>query len=486
LKFSNFIRGVEVIKTNISAEAEFAGLSEDSRNCGKRIPFICLEGEKSDGHDYMEEASRRGAAVICQRLPSGFSGKFLLCKSTRRADAVIHSNLAGNPERKLKIIGVTGTNGKTSVCHMIKAILEKSGKRCAMTGTVGNYIGGTEYPAEMTTPMPKELYRLMADAVEAGDEYFITEVSSHALEYDKFEPVTFTLSVFTNLTPEHLDFHKTMESYAAAKAKLFKKSIISIINEDDAYGKYIYENSLGIKYFYSSLRMISDFTLYGKRSNDSDGIEYDMLGENEAIHIISHIPGQFSFSNTLAAASAARALGVGCEDIALGIRTMKGIDGRMERVSSNADIEVFIDYAHTPDALENLLVAVKEFSGGGRLVLVFGCGGDRDRTKRPVMGKIAECYADFVVLTSDNTRSEEPKKIIDEILSGMTLDSLKRCVIINREEALEYAIMNAKAGDTVVVAGKGHENYEIDKNGKHSFFEKEIIKKYLNKRRSLK
>ena len=232
--------------------------------------------------------------------------------------------------------------------------------------------------------------------------------------------------------------------------------------------------------------MISDFTLYGKRSNDSDGIEYDMLGENEAIHIISHIPGQFSFSNTLAAASAARVLGVGCEDIALGIRTMKGIDGRMERVSSNADIEVFIDYAHTPDALENLLVAVKEFSGGGRLVLVFGCGGDRDRTKRPVMGKIAECYADFVVLTSDNTRSEEPKKIIDEILSGMTLDSLKRCVIINREEALEYAIMNAKAGDTVVVAGKGHENYEIDKNGKHSFFEKEIIKKYLNKRRSLK
>lgn len=486
MKFAQFINGVEIIKTNVSSETEFEFLSEDSGKCGKTVPFICLEGEHSDGHDYAAEAARRGAVVICQRLPQGFEGKYVLCKSTRAADAVIHSNLAGNPERRLNVIGVTGTNGKTSVCHMIKAILEKSGKKCAMTGTVKNYIGGVEYPSAMTTPMPCDLYGMMREAVEAGDEYFIIEASSHALEYDKFHPITFALSVFTNLTPEHLDFHGSMESYGAAKAKLFKKSIISIINEDDAYGKYIYENSLGLRYYFSSLRMISDFTSQNKKNNNSDGIEYDMLGENEAIHIISPIPGEFSFSNTLAAAAATRVLGVDCRDISLGLRTMRGIEGRMERVSRGEDVEVFIDYAHTPDALENLLRTVRGIAKEGRLILLFGCGGDRDRSKRPIMGRIAEKNADFVVLTSDNTRSESPEEIINEILSGMGIDCGKRCVIIDREEALEYAIMNARSGDTVVVAGKGHEDYEIDKNGKHSFSEKDIIKRCLNKRKQEK
>lgn len=482
--FSRFIKDVDVIKTNIAPETEFDFLTHDSKKCSKRVPFICLRGEHRDGHEFIEEAVKRGAAVICEEAPQGFEGKYIQCKSTRAADAQIHSNLAGNPERRLKIIGVTGTNGKTSVCHMIKAILEKSGKRCAMTGTVKNYIGGMEYTAQMTTPMPCDLYGMMKKAVEAGDEYFITEVSSHALEYDKFHPVTFTLSVFTNLTPEHLDFHKTMEGYAEAKSRLFSKSLISIINEDDGYGKYMYERSMGLRYYFSSLRVISDFTSQDKTNRGSDGIEYDLLGENEAIHIISHIPGEFSFSNTLAAASAARVLGIDCRDIALGIRTMKGIDGRMERVSATSDIEVFIDYAHTPDALENLLKAVRGFSKEGRVILVFGCGGDRDRSKRPVMGRIAENYADYVVLTSDNTRSEAPEKIIGEILSGMSLDSGSRCVIISREEALEYAVMNSNKGDIVVVAGKGHENYEIDKNGKHSFSEKEIIKRCLKKRKA--
>ncbi len=485
MKFSCFFKGVEIIKTNLSLETEFESLSETARGADKKTPFICLRGERDDGHKYISEAVRRGAAVICEELPRGFEGKFVLCKNTRRADALIHSNLCGNPERELKLIGVTGTNGKTSVCHMIKAILEAGGKKCSMVGTVKNYIGGEVYPAEMTSPMPRDLYPMMAKAREMGDEYFIAEVSSHALEYEKFAPVTFALSVFTNLTPDHLDFHGTMENYARAKAKLFGKSIISLINEDDIYGRYMYENAAFLKYYYSALRVRSDFTCQDKVNNKSDGVEFDLLSDNEAIHIISHVPGEFTFSNTLAACGAARLLGVWCRDIALGIRTMKGTEGRMERVGAGADIEVFIDYAHTPDALEKLMRAVRGFSDRRRVVLIFGCGGDRDRTKRSKMGRIAEIFADSVIITSDNSRSEEPMDIINDILGGISSNK-KIKVIENRREALCHGIMDAEEGDILVVAGKGHENYEIDKNGKHFFSEKDIIKEYLAKRQMAK
>ncbi len=476
MKLSDFLKDAGVISTNLSTETEFDGITSKSREAGKRVPFICLKGERTDGHLYIADALSRGAAVILERLPENFSGKYILCTNTRRAYAVICSNLNGNPERQLKLIGVTGTNGKTSVCHMIKAILEEGGKKCAMVGTVKNYIGGLEYPATMTTPMPEELYFLMKKAVDAGDEYFIAEVSSHALEYEKFHPVTFTLSVFTNLTPEHLDFHGNMENYAAAKAKLFKKSLVALINEDDAYGKYMYDSAPFLKYYYSALRTVSDFVSCDKKSHKSEGIEYHLLGENEALHIISGIPGEFSFPNTLAAACGARLLGIECKDISMGIRKIKGIDGRMERVSAGSDIEVFVDYAHTPDALENLLHGVRGFSEDSPITLVFGCGGDRDPQKRPIMGAIAVKYAHRVVLTNDNTRSEDPQKIIDDILSGITENREKVVVLQSRKQALEYAVMSMEKGGTLIVAGKGHENYEIDRTGKHIFDEKKIIK----------
>lgn len=482
MRISEFLHGVRIIDTNVSPDCEFDGLTHDSRQANAKTPFICLSGEREDGHEFIRYAEKRGATVICSRLPCNYHGKYILCHDTRSSDALIHANLHHNPQRRLKVIGVTGTNGKTSVCHMLYSILQASGVKCAMSGTVGNYIGGKKYESSMTTPMPCELYGLMDLAVSKGDEYFITEVSSHSLEYNKFAPVVFTLSLFTNLTPEHLDFHKTMENYMASKGKLFEKSVISLINMDDSYYKYMYHKSSCLKYLYSIKNNSADYLAVNRRDIGSCGVEYDMLSDNEIVHIISGIPGEFTVSNTLAAAAGARLLGIECRDVAFGLRTMRGVPGRMERVSEGCDFDVFIDYAHTPDALENILKSVRNFAGDSRKVWVlFGCGGDRDKTKRSVMGSIAKRLADRVIVTSDNSRSEEPSDIIKDILSG--IDSMDGVTVIeNRSQALVFAVDELQSGDILIVAGKGHEGYEIDKKGKHCFNEKEILKKAIDEK----
>ncbi len=482
MRIAEFLHGVKIVDTNISPDTEFADLTHDSRMANVRTPFICLTGEREDGHEFIWQAQKKGAAVLCSRLPCNYHGKYILCRDMRASDAVIHANLHHNPQRKLKVIGVTGTNGKTSVCHMLHSILKASGVKCAMSGTVGNYIGGEMHEASMTTPMPCELYGLMETAVLSGDEYFITEVSSHSLEYDKFAPTVFTLSVFTNLTPEHLDFHKTMENYMSSKGKLFEKSVISLINADDEHYRYMYDKSSCLKYCYSVKNETSDYLAVNQRDIGSGGVEYDMLGDSEIIHISSEIPGGFTVSNTLAAAAGARLLGMECRDISFALRTMKGVPGRMERVSSGCDFDVFIDYAHTPDALENILATARDFARADQNIwILFGCGGDRDKSKRPVMGQIAKRLADRVIITSDNSRSEEPFDIIDDILKG--IDNREGVTVIeNRKEALMWAVENLPTGDILIVAGKGHENYEIDKKGKHSFNEKEILRKAIEQK----
>lgn len=476
MRISEFLRGVSIIDTNVSPDTEFSGLTHDSRQSSSRFPFICLTGERDDGHEYIWQAQKRGATVLCSRLPCNYHGKYILCRDMRKADAVIHANLHRNPQQKLKIIGVTGTNGKTSVCHMLRSVLETAGVKCSMTGTVGNYIGGKMIMSSMTTPMPCELYGLMEWAYLAGDEYFITEVSSHSLEYDKFAPVVFTLSVFTNLTAEHLDFHKTMEGYKQAKGRLFEKSVISLINGDDDYGKFMYSKSSCLKYYYSARSGVGDYVAINKKDKGSAGVEYNMLSDNEVIHILSEIPGEFTVSNTLAAAAGARLLGMECKDISFALRTMKGVSGRMERVSQGCDFDIFIDYAHTPDALENILRTARDFAGSDqRIWVLFGCGGDRDKTKRPIMGKIAKELADHVIITSDNSRSENPADIIDDILKG--IDNRENVTVIeDRKKALFHGVEVLSSRDILIVAGKGHENYEIDKNGKHPFNEREILK----------
>ncbi len=481
MKLSELTRSLNIIDTNIDMEREFDSLTDECDKADANNLFICLKGEKNDGNSFATLAAARGAAIICEKLPEGYAGEYLIVENCRKADSIICSNLHHNPESRLKMIGVTGTNGKTSVCHLLRNILEYSGHRTAMCGTICNYVGGVELPSSMTTPKTKELYALMEMAVNAGDEYFIAEVSSHALAYHKFEAVTFLLSVFTNLSPEHMDFHADMEEYSNTKAELFKRSLISLINADDAYGNKMYDSAGLLRYKYSPSHGIGDFTAIGRKDKLENGIEYYLLSENCGINIVSPIPGINTLPNTLCAASAAILLGAPPEDIARSTALCHGISGRLERVTSDSDIDVYIDFAHTPEALKNLMISVRGFSGKRKITLLFGCGGDRDKSKRPRMGNIASTYADRVIITSDNPRSEDPDAIINDILSGVQ-DDVRPTVIKKRAQALEYAIMTAEKNEIIVAAGKGHENYEIDQSGKHPFSERDIIEKALAQR----
>ncbi len=479
MKLRDLLEGVEITDATAGVlDLEVEGLSEDSREDLTGKAFVCLVGEKSDGHNYINAAMKQGAKVIiCQRAPEDETIPYVLTPSCRRADALMWSTFYGNPAKDLKVLAVTGTNGKTTITYMLKSILEEMGKKVGVIGTIRNMIGDVEVESTMTTPMPKQLYGLLARMRDADVEYLVMEASSHALDYEKLAAITPEIGIFTNLTPEHLDYHGNMMQYAAAKAKLFKISKISVINGDDSYGKYMYEHAGGKKYTFSKDSIYADFTAQNIVGHGIKGSEYDLVSENEAIHIECAIPGAFSVSNSLAAAVAARLCGASCKDVALAMRRLSGVSGRMEKVPLSADFTVIIDYAHTPDALENVLKTVRAFkTPEQRLVAVFGCGGDRDKTKRPVMGGIAAAMADFTLITSDNSRTEDPHAIIEDILKGVPEGSEYK-VIENRTQALIWAVEHARKDDIIVVAGKGHENYEITAEGKHPFSEKEIIMK---------
>ena len=487
MKLKELLDGVEIVSsTNGALDLEISDISADSREELSGKAFLCLAGEHSDGHDYIDKAVEKGAAVIiCEHLPGDYAAyPHVVVRSTRVADAMMWSHFYGDPAKALKVIAVTGTNGKTSITYMIKSILEEMGKKVGVIGTIKNMIGDRVVESTMTTPLPKQLYGLIAQMRDAGMEYLVMEASSHALDYEKLAAITPEIGIFTNLTPDHLDYHGNMGNYAKAKAKLFKISKISVINADDSYGKYMYEQATGKRYTYSRDSRYADFTAQNIENKGIRGCEYDLVSENEAIHINCAIPGAFSISNSLAAAVAARLSGASCKDVVLAFRRLQGVSGRMETVPLGGDFTVIIDYAHTPDALENVLKTIRSFkTPSQRLVAVFGCGGDRDKTKRPVMGNIATAMADFTVITSDNSRTEEPEAIISDILSGVSEGSEYK-VIVNRTEALEWVVKNAKKDDIILVAGKGHENYEITKEGKHPYNEKEIIKKAFAERQN--
>lgn len=485
VKLKELLEGNEILDfTEGALDLEVCGISEDSREDLSGKAFICLVGEHNDGHDYISKAIEKGAAVlICERTtPECKNIPYVKVASTRKADALMWSKFYGDPAKSLKVIAVTGTNGKTSITYMLKSILEEMGKKVGVIGTIKNMIGEREVQTGMTTPLPKQLYALLAEMRDENVEYLVMEASSHALDYDKLAAITPEIGIFTNLTPDHLDYHVTMANYAKAKAKLFKISKVSVINADDSYGKYMYEQATGTRYTYSRDSRYADFTAQNIKDYGIRGSEYDLVSENEAIHIVCAIPGAFSISNSLAAATAARLCGASCKDVALALRRLQGVAGRMETVPLGGDFTVLIDYAHTPDALENVLKTVRAFkTPEQRLVVLFGCGGDRDKTKRPVMGNIATAMADFTVITSDNSRSEDPGKIIEDILAGVSEGS-NYTVIRNRTEALRWVVENARKNDIILVAGKGHENYEITAEGKHPFSEKAIIKEAFEKR----
>lgn len=459
-----------------------SGIRTDSRAVCEGDLFVCIRGENADGHDYIDEALTRGAvAVVAEHSACAADCPVVVTEDTRHAVAMLYDAWYGHPSRDMKLVAVTGTNGKTSVTHMLRAIFESAMHRCGLIGTVHCYSAGRRLEirsddplANMTTPDPAELYHILSVMKQDGVEYVFMEATSHALSLRKLDALFFEAAVFTNLTPEHLDFHGEMENYFSAKAKLFSRCKRAIINIDDAYGRRIaktFPKAITCSERDHGALFFADCTA----QTSAEGTEYRLVSRNLHATVRTPVPGRFTVMNTLEAAATAIALGVTPANVLTALGALNGIDGRMERVRLGAicDFSVFVDYAHTPDALYNLLTSARSFRREGeRIVLVFGCGGNRDKAKRPAMGRIAAELADYCVVTSDNSRGENPEEIISEICRGM--GGAPHTVISDRASAIDFAIRTAERGDIILLAGKGHEAYEIDSTGKHPFDERKI------------
>lgn len=465
----------EVIKGN--EESKIQNIRYDNRKIEQGDIFVCVKGFKVDGHSFIGDAVKKGAkAIIVQEdvsVPENIT--IIKVKDTRKALALMSSNYFGNPKDKLKIIGITGTNGKTTSAFMIKSILEKAGCKTGLIGTIANYIGNKKVDAVRTTPESYELHELFKNMVEAGVEYCVMEVSSHSLDLDRVYGVQFVEGIFTNLTRDHLDFHKTFENYYNAKFKLFERSNHSIINLDDPYGTNIIEDieKRGVKTKVStfSVEKDSDFKAFEIKSH-SNGSEFKVnLDKIEEFSI--NIPGEYNIYNSLGCIICAYNLNIPVEKIKEGLSDVV-IPGRCELVAKekNLPYSIIIDYAHTPDGLENILSTVKAFTKN-RMISVFGCGGDRDKVKRPQMGEIGCKLSDVVIITSDNPRSEEPMDIINDIVKPLKYDNFE--IEVNRKEAIRKAMNMALEGDVIVIAGKGHETYQILKDETIHFDEREVV-----------
>jgi len=468
-----------------AASLEIGSIVTDSRRAQRGSLFICICGICTDGHRYAKQAAENGCNVILtavgHRVDVPEDVTVLVTSDTRQASALLYHAWYGFPTKALCMIGVTGTNGKTTVTHMLRRILELAGYRCGLIGTVGCESNGARMDsraddplANMTTPDPEVLYRLLAEMVRDGAEYAVMEVSSHALALEKVAPICFDVGIFTNLTEEHLDFHQTMDSYAQAKAKLFSQSCISILNADSPYASLMEQRASGKCVRCSQVEWTDAYA--DEIEFSQEGVAYRLHTEDTDLLIKCPSLGDFCLMNSLQAAMAALNLGISPEQVVCALADFNGAKGRMERVKlENADFQVLIDYAHTPDALERLLKSVQCIKKpGGRVVLLFGCGGDRDPSKRQPMGRIASSYADFVIITSDNSRSEDPMQIIEKICEGISSATDYR-VIPDRRWAIRFAIAEARKDDLILLAGKGHEEYEIIRDEIRPFSEKKIV-----------
>ncbi len=470
----------------VTQDVEISKLQYDSRKVERSDCFVALKGTKSDGHAFIQNAINQGAKVIVLQddsvLPDSLCMHTGIVKvvvpDTRRALAVMSSNFFGNPSKKLKFVGVTGTNGKTTTSHLVKAILEATGEKVGLVGTIEYKIGDRIIPATHTTPESLELNELFSSMVENNCTSVSMEVSSHALDQSRIYGLDFDVAIFTNLTQDHLDYHETMEKYFEAKKILFtelKPTGCAVLNHDDRWGVQIHDS---IK-----TRTIS----YGITCAADVKVKDMKFGMNGTALIVSNGHGEFTFTipligkfnvyNVLAAYSAGIALGIPREQILTGINNLKNVRGRFERIVSPAGWTAIIDYAHTPDALENCLKTIHDIlptQNRGRIITVFGAGGDRDKSKRPLMGHVAGDYSDIVIVTSDNPRTEEPEKIIDDIMRGVIRHaSVLREV--DRRTAIERAVSCAQRGDVILIAGKGHEDYQVIGREKIHFSDREVV-----------
>ncbi len=478
MKLSSLLKGVKT--QDVYEERDVERVTDKDNENLKNALFVCVDGNRCDGHSLATKAIEKGAVAVVTNRDLNIPQQIIV-EDTRKALAVIASNFYENPSEKLKIIGITGTNGKTSTCFFIRDILNSMGKKCGIIGTVKNCWESYETQSVLTTPEPVELHRLFSEMVKSGCEYCVMEVSSQALSQNRIYGIKFCASALTNITPEHLDYHGCMEEYINAKLELFKYSEFACINIDDEHiDKNIHRINCK-KHTYSALYDRADYTAKNVVCNEK-GIKYEFVGIDCISRIQSDLYGRFSVYNSLCAISILINLGFDIEQISTLVSQLKPISGRAEIVKIQKNYTIMIDYAHTPDGLQNILSSLRETTAG-RIILVFGCGGDRDKSKRAQMGKIAGEYANYVVVTSDNPRTENPLLIINDILYGMEKTKARIAVIENRHQAIEFALKKAKKGDVVLLAGKGHEKYQIVGENKIPFDEKEIIYEYFGRKK---
>ena len=483
MKLKELLKDIAVLECTADPELEIKSVHYDSRKVTPDSLFVAISGFASDGNRFIPMALDKGAvAVVTAKKPEN-DVPYILVESDRMALAMLGCNFYGHPAKKMTMIGVTGTNGKTSTTLLLKQVLEKTiGAKVGLIGTMANMVGDEVIPTERTTPESFELQGLFARMQGAGCSHVVMEVSSHAVTLDRIGGVHFDIAAFTNLTEDHLDFHKTMDCYCDAKAELFRRCGKAVINTDDSYAPRFLE-AASCPVLTTAVTGAGDLRAENVELL-SDGIRYDAVAGGEKVPVHVPIPGRFTVYNTLTVLGIARQLGIRLPDAAAALETVEGVKGRIEVVPTpGKDYTVLIDYAHTPDGLENVLSSVRDFCRG-RVISVFGCGGDRDPIKRPIMGEIGVKLADFAIITSDNPRTEDPMAIIADILRGVKEEHGEYIVVEDRKTAIRYAMDIAKKDDIIVLAGKGHETYQEICGVKYHLDEREEVAAHLQELRS--
>ena len=480
MKLSDLLKNIVTISITGDAECDIKGVNIDSRKVADGHLFIAMRGTQVDGHKFIPKAEELGAAaILCEQLPEEKKEGVTYVQVANTEDVVgqVATTFYGNPTSKLKLVGVTGTNGKTTIATLLYNMFRKMGHKCGLLSTVCNYVEGEAYPTDHTTPDPIELNELLGKMVDAGCEYAFMECSSHAIAQKRIGGLTFAGGIFTNLTRDHLDYHKTIENYRDAKKKFFDdmpKNAFAITNADDKNGMVMVQNTKATIKTYS-IRTMADFHAKIIECH-FEGMYLEVNGKEVGVQFI----GKFNVSNLLAVYGAAVMLGKDPEDVLVTLSTLKSVAGRLEPIRSEEGVTALVDYAHTPDALENVLNAIHEVMEGksGKIITVCGAGGNRDKGKRPLMAQEAVKQSDRVIITSDNPRFEEPQDIINDMLAGLNAQQMKSVVsIVDRREAIKTAVMMAEKGDVILIAGKGHEDYQDVKGTKHHFDDREEVRK---------
>ena len=480
MKLSDLLKNIVTISIIGDAECDIKGVNIDSRKVANGHLFIAMRGTQVDGHKFIPKAEELGAAaILCEQLPEEKKQGVTYVQVADTEDVVgqVATTFYGNPTSKLKLVGVTGTNGKTTIATLLYNMFRKMGHKCGLLSTVCNYVEGEAYPTDHTTPDPIELNELLGKMADAGCEYAFMECSSHAIAQKRIGGLIFAGGIFTNLTRDHLDYHKTLENYRDAKKKFFDdmpKSAFAITNADDKNGMVMVQNTKATVKTYS-IRTMADFHAKIIECH-FEGMYLEVNGKEVGVQFI----GKFNVSNLLAVYGAAVMLGKNPEDVLVTLSTLKSVAGRLEPIRSEEGVTALVDYAHTPDALENVLNAIHEVMEGkkGKIITVCGAGGNRDKGKRPLMAQEAVKQSDRVIITSDNPRFEEPQDIINDMLAGLNAQQMKSVIsIVDRREAIKTAVMMAEKGDVILIAGKGHEDYQDVKGTKHHFDDREEVRK---------